>query len=130
MRLCSLLSLPLLFIVACNSPVKPTLRPQWINHPNLLNQTGAVGSCKPHIKGTTYQRRLAISRALDELAQQSGVTIENIVIREERNTRSSTSTHTHVQSQQRSTGEIIKARIQEIWTDPKNQEIYVWLIAD
>ena len=105
-------------------------QPAWLHKPNLHGKTGAVGSSRPQFKGKTVQRRVATSRALDELAQQSGVEVGNIIIRKEERSTAGARFSTEVQSTQRAAGVTINAHIQEVWTDPKTKEMYIWLVAD
>lgn len=125
---------------ACKAPHKstevkdPTVlkssMPKWILSPSQNGKVGAVGSALPHFKGKTAQRRLAISRALDELAQQSGVNVKSTILRKEKRDGAITNSSAEVFSIQNSANKSIKAHIQEIWTNPKTEEIYVWLLAD
>jgi len=108
----------------------PVQEPKWLYKPNLNGTTGAVGSSKPQFKGKTVQRRVATSRALDELAQQSGVEVGNIIMRNEKSSATGSSSSTSVQSTQKTSDVMINAHIQEIWIDPRNKEMHVWLIAD
>ncbi len=126
-----LISLSLL-ISGCssNQPSTSSPQPAWLNKPNINGNTGAVGSSKPQFKGKTAQRRVAISRALDELAQQSGVEVGNIIMRQERSSAAGAKFSTQVQSTQRTAGVTVNAHIEEIWTDPKTKEMYIWLVAD
>lgn len=121
-----------LLISACSN--KPTNisspQPAWVNKPNLNGKIGAVGSSRPQFKGKTVQRRVATSRALDELAQQSGVEVGNIIMRKEYSSTTGTSFSTQVQSTQRTTGVTVNAHIEEVWTDPKTKEMYIWLVAN
>lgn len=112
-----------------NKPA-PVVEPQWLYKPNINGKTGAVGSSKPQFKGTTVQRRVATSRALDELAQQSGVEVGNIIMRKEKSSATGSSSTTSIQSTQRASGILINAHIEEVWIDPRNKEMHIWLIAD
>ena len=112
-----------------NKPIL-VIEPAWLYKPNLNGKTGAVGSSKPHFKGTTLQRRVAISRALDELAMQSGVKVGNIIMRKERSSALGGSSSTTVHSTQTSAGVLINAHIEEIWVNPRNKEMHIWLVAD
>lgn len=117
---------------ACSSQpkAKPVVEPLWLAKPNLNGKTGAVGSSKPQFKGKTVQRRVAISRALDELAQQSGVEVGNIMMRNEKVNSIGASYSTQVQSTQRTSGVTVHAHIEEVWTDPRTKEMHIWLVAD
>jgi hypothetical protein len=126
-------SLLLAFLSAGCSNAKPSAayQPEWIYKPNLNNVTGAVGSSKPQFKGgVTAQRRVAISRALDELAQQRGVEVANIIMRQESSSAYSAKTSTNMSSTQKTKAVTINAHIEEIWTDKRTKELFVWLIAD
>ena len=118
--------------VGCGN-IEPVVahEPAWIYKPNLNNVTGAVGSSKPQFKGgSTAQRRVAISRALDELAQQKGVEVANIVMRNESSSAFSARSSTNISSTQKTKAVTINAHIEEIWTDKRTKEMYVWLVAD
>jgi len=130
-KLLFFISFSFLIITGCSKPSsKPIIEPKWLYKPNLNSNTGAVGSSKPHFKGKTMQRRVAISRALDELAQQKGVEISNIIMRNEKNSGARVSSSTTIKSIQESSSTHIRAHIEEIWIDPRNKELYVWLIAN
>ena len=123
--------LSLFIITGCSShSSKPVIEPKWLYKPNINGKTGAVGSSKPHFKGKTAQRRVAVSRALDELAQQSGVEVGSIIMRNEKNSAIGVSSSTTVRSIQKTSGTVINAHIQEVWINPKNKEMYVWLVAN
>lgn len=122
---------PLLFSACQNRPSPiPVHEPLWMAKPSLEGKIGAVGSAKPHFKGPAEQRKLAISRALDELAQQSGVEVKSAIVRNEKRTGSLVNSSAELFTLQNSTNETIKAHIQEIWTNPKTKEMHVWLLAD
>jgi hypothetical protein len=128
-------ALALTFLIFCGCSTKQTstpevLQPAWINKPSLNGKIGAVGSSRPQFKGKTVQRRVAVSRALDELAQQSGVRVDSIVMRDEKSSGSSASSSTQVHSIQEAAGLTINAHIEEVWTNPTTKEIFVWLVAD
>ena len=109
---------------------KPIQMPKWINQPYANGHIGAVGSAKPHFKGVSAQRKLAIARALDELSQQSGVKIQSEILTKQsrKGIRSNSSIESY--SVQNSSGKVVKAHIEQVWTNPKTKEIYIWLLAD
>ena len=117
-------------LIACSSSKVPIVEPSWLYKPNLNGKTGAVGSSKPQFKGKTVQRRVATSRALDELAQQSGVEVGNIIMRNEKSTATGGTSSTKVTSTQKTSGVMIHAHIEEVWTDPRSKEMHIWLVAD
>ena len=117
---------------ACQSKYKsiPINKPTWINSPQKEGKVGAIGSAMPHFKGKTAQRKLAISRALDELAQQSGVQVQSSIIRNEKRSGKQTQSSAEVFTIQNSANETIHAHIEKTWTNPRTKEVYVWLVAD
>ena len=122
----------LLFLTACQNkqtPI-PVHKPQWISSPMKEGKVGAVGSAKVHFKGKTAQRKLAVSRALDELAQQSGVSVKSAIVTQERRQGQRTKASVELYSVQNSANETIKAHIEAVWVNPKTDEIFVWLLAD
>ncbi len=126
------LLIPLLFTACQNKPYlePPIQEPGWIVQPSLDGKIGAVGSAQEHFKGKVAQRRLAVSRALDELAQQSGVQVQNTIKRNERRDGMHTNSSAEFYTLQNSSNETVRAHIEETWTNPKTKEIYVWLVAD
>lgn len=76
-----------LFFSACSSSGKIASsnlnkEPSWINDPYLNDgKIRSVGCARRHYKGMTYQKKLALSNAIDEIATQLNTTVENIAIR-------------------------------------------------
>ncbi|MFC2073658.1 LPP20 family lipoprotein [Campylobacterota bacterium] len=121
------------FFTACETKTHiepPIQEPAWIVQPSQDGNIGAVGSAQEHFKGKTAQRRLAISRALDELAQQSGVQVQSTIKRNEKRDGLHTNSSTEFYTIQNSSNKTVRAHIQESWTNPRTKEIYVWLVAD
>jgi len=118
----------------CNGAPKPVLngKPAWILNPNYNGKKGAVG-----VAGRTYdqrvstQRKLAIQRALDELALQQGVKVELSMQKEEhlRNDHASTSVDSK-SSYKTTSSNAITAHIEDVWQDKMTGEIYIWLVLD
>ena len=121
-------------LAGCGESPKPAKngKPGWILNPNLNGKRGAIG-----VAGRTYdqrvstQRKLAIERALDELAMQQGVKVELSMQKEEhvRNDHASTSMDTASTYKTTNTN-AITAHIEDVWEDPMTNEIYVWLVLD
>jgi len=126
------LLIPTLFTACQNKYIHPipVEEPHWIVQPSFDGKIGAVGSAQEHFKGKSAQRRLAISRALDELSQQSGVEIHSTIKRSEKRDGIHTNSSAEIYTLQNSSNETIQAHIQEVWTNPRTKEIYVWLVAD
>lgn len=121
-----------LLVSGCSrtSDLPPVEKPPWIEHPASDIYIGSVGSAMPHFKGKTAQRRLAISRAIDELAQQSGVEVQSTILRKEKRTGSQTRASAEIYTIQNSKNQTVQAHIEEVWTHPYTKEIYVWLLQD
>ncbi len=123
-----------LVLSGCNETPKlqESGKPGWVLNPNYNGKHGAVG-----VAGRTYdqrfstQRRLAITRALDELALQQGVKVELSMKKEEHLHNQSASTSIESKSNYRTTnGSAITAHIEDIWQDPYTGDLYVWLVLD
>ena len=107
-------------------------KPAWILNPNLDGKIGAVG-----VAGRTYdgkistQRRLAIQRALDELAMQQGVKVKLSMTKREIEANGSVSTSSDTISNYKTTNNsAITAHIEDIWEDKITGELYIWLVLD
>lgn len=136
MKKVQLLIVVLLFsFIGCSTsstpiPKDPNAMPQWVMQPNQNGKIGAVG-----IAGRTYdqsissQRKLAITRALDELSLQQNVKVSLQMSKNETvvNSQASLSTNEHSTYKSNST---ITAHIDGIWYDKNTQEFYIYLVLD
>ena len=118
----------------CKEEPKPQAnqKPGWILSPNYKGKKGAVG-----VAGRTYdqrvstQRKLAIQRALDELAMQQGVKVELNMQKSEHLRNNTATTSMDVDSKYKTTNsQAITAHIEDVWQDKTTGEIYVWLVLD
>ncbi len=114
------------------APVKKEISqaPAWVFNPNLNGVKGAVGSCAPHFKGPSYQRSLAVSRALDELAMQMGVQVNVVASREEISNGDNVNAKSDIQTQQTVKNSNVTAHIEATYIDPKTDELFVWMILN
>ncbi len=128
------LSIALLFVITgCNSQPSTNQaggQPAWILNPNKGVKGGAIG-----VAGRTYdqristQRKLAITRALDELSLQQGVKVSLSV--ETSQTVENGSSHSKVKSAGTyKTSSTITAHIEDIYQDKSTGELYVWMVLD
>jgi len=119
-----------LSFVACSSEPSPSAMPSWVMNPNSNGVRGAVG-----VAGRTYdqsfssQRKLAITRALDELSLQTDVKVQLNMQKKEMSTNSKAYVNTNEESNY-STSNNISAHIQDIWMDQSSKEFYVWMVLD
>ena len=126
----------LLILLAFTGCVQPEANndttPKWIMNPNQNGKVGAIGAAYRHHKGFTYQRKLAISRALDELALQQGVKVSLNMRKEEQMRNDKVKSNLDVSSiyTTNSNSNTITAHIEETWQDKSTQEFFVWLVID
>ena len=121
-----------LMFIACSAQPTATTgnEPSWILDPNQAGVTGSVGQCGTHFNGKSMQRKVAITRAIEELAMQGDVTVDSEM---------SVSTEVsgrHVSNKSRSKtyvsakGVSVNAYIEEIYYDKKSEILYVWMIKN
>jgi hypothetical protein len=61
---------------------KQNIEPKWLVDPYIKgDRIAAVGCARIHFKGKEAQQDLAISRAIDRIATQNQVTVDNINLR-------------------------------------------------
>lgn len=107
-------------------------QPAWLLNPQgPEGQFGGVGVSKVHIKGPSFQREVAIARALDELARQAGVQVSSTLqTASQVRGNSSLQSETNIISFQTTTGEVIRTRLRATWVHPKTNELYVWMTKE
>lgn len=122
-----LASLITLFFVACGASGTPS----WTVMPPSDGKVYGVGSSPIHVKGLTFQRALAISRAIDEIARQKGVTVSNTLERVESVTSAGhASSAAQSYSVQSVDGQKVNAKIKEVYRDPRSNKIFVLMVAN
>ena len=121
----------LIFIFAgCNQPAPKKSEPSWVLNPNQNGKIGAIG-----VAGKTYeqtlssQRKLAITRALDELTLQQGVKVDLQISKSEVLTNDNLSTKMDTQSDY-SAKSSITAHIEDVWKDKQKDLLYIWMVID
>ena len=129
-RAFSLWFLLLFALAGCTPQPAVNEKPTWILHPNTNGKNGAVG-----VAATTYdqkistQRKLAITRALDELSLQQGVKVELNMQKSENYSNGSLRTNIDTQSSYK-TDTTTTAHIEDIWEDKRSGELYIWMVID
>ena len=120
-----------LFLTACSSgPTPNSGTPEWVSHPNPNGKIGAIG-----VAGRTYdqhfssQRKLAITRALDELSLQQQVKVQLHMQKKEHSTANRSSVQIDENSNY-TTDHSITAHIEDTWMDPETNQFYVWMLLD
>lgn len=102
-------------------------KPGWVWQPGINGKIGGIGVCGQHVHGITGQRELAVQRAIDEIAKQMGVRVQNVTSTHTSGTKDSAETHMDVYSIQTVEGSMVKAAVKEWWEDAKTGELYVWM---
>lgn len=116
-------------LVSCTSAPLSIGQPSWVNNPSVSDKIAGIGICGIHVNGKTAQRNLAIQRAVDEIAAQLGVTVNNVALVSTKGTSSAASTSVESYSLQSVDGKVVSAVIKGTWTDPKTSELYIWMVT-
>lgn len=131
-KLLSSLLLALFVLAGCNSQPAPKVSttPTWILNPNQNGKNGAVGSSmRTYDQKTSTQRKLAITRALDELSLQRGVKVEMSLTKQESYKNGNGSTQMNVGANYK-TNNKITAHIEEVYEDKISGELFIWMVMD
>ena len=131
----SLLIVSVMLFTGCikqqnNTPVaKQKVEPAWLLDPYVDNdKIAAVGCARTHFKGIEAQKDLAISRAIDRIATQNQVTVNNMTLREKSSSNgrkgSSNSQSTSLQSVD---GIKVSTKTKAIYTK-SDGEICAWVV--
>lgn len=100
--------------------------PQWFFNPTMdTYKYGGVGVSGRSTKGLSGQREIAIARAINEIAMQMGVKVDSIV----KTSQVNTDTDYESYSFQTTDGQIVSARLMEIWIDREKDRVYAWLVV-
>ncbi len=101
--------------------------PDWIYNPAVDGKIGGVGSAGLHIKGNDAQREMAISRAIDSIARQMGVKVQNTSVYAVSGSSAGTRSSMNGLSIHTVSGATVNAVIKEMWRDKKTGELFVWM---
>ena len=116
-----------LVLTGCNNTQpKPSKfdKPDWISN----TQGGAVGSCGSHMDGNSEQEKVAMDRAITQLAKEkkANVTAHSVGTEKESGIgyTSTNSNKTEV-----TTNAQVSSTIKAKWRDPRTNIFYIWMIA-
>lgn len=128
------LSFMLLFFSGCGSTPNPSTTKcedkAWMLNPNSNGKLGAVGSSmRTYDQKMNSQRKLAITRALDELSLQKGVKV-NLNLNKQELVKNEKSTTTLESKSTYSTNNKITAHIEDACKDNSSGEFFVWMLLD
>jgi hypothetical protein len=136
MYLKSLIVISTILFSGCTLPVqnsskvvKQQQEPQWLLDPYTENdKIAAVGCAKIHFKGVTAQKDLAISRAIDRIATQNKVTVENVTMRRKSSSNGSRGSSSSSSSSLHSVDKLsISTKTKAVYTKP-NGDICAWVV--
>ncbi|MCA1927738.1 MAG: hypothetical protein LDL13_03710 [Calditerrivibrio sp.] len=124
-----------LFLVSCfsgksNTNSEYSGAPEWVYGNTPSGKICYVGSSMPHVSGKPYQRALALSRAIEGIARQKNVKVNVEVESLMSGTKEGASTSMNVYSVQTTEGAVVKAKIDKIWVNPENSEIFILMCED
>lgn len=112
--------------LACKSANYSALElPKWVMHYDGGGKRCGVGISRTHINGLPYQRALAISRAIDEIAKQQGVTVDSELASIISGSQNGAISRLSTFSVQTTTGEKVEAEIMDTFMDNKSSELYI-----
>ena len=131
MRLTVLLFLLPFFIWSCgtnktNNFKSTSSKPKWIYGVYNKNKICGVGISNIHVRGEAYQRATAISRAIDEIARQMNVKVNTSL---EYFMSKNGSSALQVYSFQTTNGQTVKAKIEDVYVEPKSKRLYILMCA-
>lgn len=113
------------------TPSDAASKPEWLWKPSADGRVGGVGIAKEHINGADAQRMLAVSRAIDAIAVQIGVKVNNVMLIESRSdSGGASSVMIESYSLHSAEGSVVRAAVREFWSDPYTKELYVWMVVE
>ena len=105
-------------------------KPAWVDNPQTLGDKVALGQAALHINGHAEQRKLAHTRALDELSRQMGVQVTTQTDYRQTMTDMSSNSNIQSQSSHRVQGATVNAVIKAEWFDPSSNVFYILIAAE
>ena len=128
------LSLILLFSACSNSNklivLKEIKKPSWVLDPNQNEKTGAIGiSARTHDQKISSQRKIAITRALEELSLQQNVKVKLSRQKNEKLKNEQASVSMDVDSNFQVSANVTE-HIEDVWMNDYTNELYIWMVLD
>jgi hypothetical protein len=106
-------------------------KPFWISDPQthlaIQGKIYGLGYSRDHIHGNRAKRQLAISTAINEIANQKGVKVNSELEMFQKGGESVSSPESAIQlySVQTVEGKTVNAKIIESWEDPNTKELWI-----
>jgi len=104
-------------------------KPEWYFNPSKDGKIGGVGVSGIHKDGKTGQKQLAVERALAEIARQMGVKVQSFSDIKSHTSAGSSSVQGESHSFFTVEGNVVNARIEQMWEDRYSGELYVWMVV-
>ena len=113
-----------------NSTAVVTQEPKWMDNPYIEHDKFAsIGCAYKHINGRTAQKKLAIARAIDELATQTKVRVQSVNLNKKSVSNGVMKRSTTDMSSLQSVDNIsISTKIKDTY-ETKDGEICVWVVS-
>jgi len=134
MRIYLALSIISIFLLGgCGQPEPTQVRcvnRSWQMNPNANGNIGAVGSSmRTYSGGNNDQRKLAITRALDELSLQQGVKVELSIDKRDTVVNDKATTSMDTKANYKANNKVT-AHIEDACKDNSSGEFFVWMLLD
>ncbi len=123
----------IVFVNSCsntNSSVAPPKEPIWLSNPQKLSddKLTAVGCATTHIDGVDAQKKLAISRAINEIALQKQAKISTVTYRKKSYNKGEVSKEITKSSLQEVENLNLSTKVMEYYHKPNSRDICVWVV--
>jgi hypothetical protein len=104
--------------------------PQWLLNPSIGagEKIAAVGCAKSHFKGISHQKKLAVQRAISQIAIQKQSKVQTVSL-SKKSSRSSGYGRSYDQTSMAETNTNVSTKVKEYYTK-KNGEVCAWVIEN
>lgn len=108
---------------------KQNTEPKWLLNPYIDDdKIAAIGCARIHFNGIEAQKDLAISRAIDRIATQNSVIVDNVTYRQKSSKNGNKADSSSNSSSLHTVEKIkIKTKTKAMYTKP-SKEICVWVV--
>ena len=108
---------------------KQNNEPKWLLDPYIeKDKIAAIGCARTHFKGIEAQKDLAISRAIDRIATQNSVIVDNVTYRQKNNSNGNKGTSSVDSSSLHSVENVkVSTKTKALYTKPDG-EICAWVV--
>ena len=114
-----------------NTPItKQNPEPKWLLDPYIENDNyAAIGCAQKHFKGVSAQKDLAISRAIDRIATQNSVTVDNITLNEKSISNGQRTSSKESSSSLHTVNNVkVSTKVKSLYTNNED-EICAWVVS-